>query len=89
MDQLKNIEVLSAQCKVCGFTGSLREVELHDCDIHEHGGRCEDFPCCGHKLGECQNRPEYTSEYWYDRIRQLEDNGYDPYEIDMMLSRED
>jgi hypothetical protein len=25
---------------------------------------CEDYPCCGHLPGECEDRPEFTSDYW-------------------------
>lgn len=53
-----------AKCTECGFEGSLWELDLHSCDIESFGGHCEDYPCCGHAYGECQNRPEYTREYW-------------------------
>lgn len=26
--------------------------------------RCEDYPCCGHLAGECEDRPEFYAEYW-------------------------
>lgn len=41
-------------CNNCGFT--TRDVALfnnHSCDIQQQGGRCEDFPCCGHEAGDC------------------------------------
>lgn len=44
----------SATCPDCGFTS--RDVGLlqsHSCDIQAQGGRCEDFPCCGHEAGDC------------------------------------
>lgn len=54
-----------ATCGECGFTGSPWELELHSCDIQQFGGRCEDYPCCGHTDGDgCQTRPEHTSAYW-------------------------
>lgn len=46
---------------------------------------CEDYPCCGHAPGECEDRPEFHADYWRNRIQQLEDQGYDDHEIDMML----
>jgi hypothetical protein len=41
-------------CTTCGFT--TRDVALfnnHSCDITANGGRCEDYPCCGHEAGDC------------------------------------
>lgn len=41
-------------CPECGF--SSRDVGLmngHSCDVQDNGGRCEDFPCCGHEWGDC------------------------------------
>ena len=38
----------------CGFTTT--DVHLlanHSCDVQSFGGRCEDFPCCGHEMGDC------------------------------------
>lgn len=49
-------------CKDCGF--SSRDTVLmnsHSCDIQAQGGRCEDFPCCGHELGDC-NGLKYGSD---------------------------
>ena len=51
----------------CGFTGTLAALALHSCAIQEFGGRCEDYPCCGHTDGGgCQTTPEMTSEYWVE-----------------------
>lgn len=41
-------------CNDCGFT--TRDVALfnnHSCDVQQFGGRCEDYPCCGHEAGDC------------------------------------
>jgi hypothetical protein len=75
----------SVTCNDCGFCGSIREVELHDCNVHTHGGRCEDFPCCGHLPGECQNRPEFTSGYWVELALSFDD----PADFDAYLDRID
>jgi hypothetical protein len=57
--------LMEVTAKCCGFEGTLAEVELHSCDIHFFGGRCEDYPCCGHTDGGgCQTTPEMTSEYY-------------------------
>lgn len=54
-------------CNDCGYAGSVELVKLHDCQIQENGGRCEDYPCCGHTDGGgCQTLPEHTSEYWME-----------------------
>jgi hypothetical protein len=44
----------AVSCNECGFTTA--DVALfnnHSCDIQAQGGRCEDYPCCGHELGDC------------------------------------
>lgn len=81
-------------CNDCGSTGSLRWMDKHDCEtnqeLNENGGRCEDYPCCGHTDGDgCYTLESHTKDYWTDRLRDLADQGYDDYEIDMMFSRED
>lgn len=56
-----------AACTDCGYTGTLHALELHSCQIQETGGRCEDYPCCGHTDGDgCQTLPEHTMEYWLE-----------------------
>ena len=44
----------AATCGECGF--STHDAHLfanHSCDIQQQGGRCEDYPCCGHENGDC------------------------------------
>lgn len=44
----------AVSCNDCGFTTT--DVALfnnHSCDIQNQGGRCEDYPCCGHEAGDC------------------------------------
>lgn len=51
-----------ASCTTCGFT--TRDIHLlanHSCDVQAQGGRCEDYPCCGHELGDC-NGEKYGSD---------------------------
>ena len=48
--------------------------------------QCEDFPCCGHPRGQCEDRPEYHSDYWAARLSELEGLGLDPDEIDMLMT---
>lgn len=41
-------------CSECGFaSGDIHLLQNHSCDIQTQGGRCEDFPCCGHEAGDC------------------------------------
>lgn len=47
----------SITCGECGFT--TRDVALynnHSCDVQKFGGRCEDYPCCGHEAGDCNGQ---------------------------------
>jgi hypothetical protein len=61
------VDTLQATCNTCSFSGTLRALELHDCDIQLQGGRCEDYPCCGHTDGDgCQTLPTHTSDYYLD-----------------------
>jgi len=65
------------KCGECGFSGSIAAWEVHSCYVEQMGGRCEDYPCCGHTDGDgCQTLPEHTSDYWYAR---MERDDYDSY----------
>jgi hypothetical protein len=56
---------VEAKCSECGYVGSPWKLELHSCDIQQSGGRCIDYPCCGHVDGDgCQTLPQHTGEYW-------------------------
>lgn len=68
----------NVSCSECGYSGSIEAVQLHSCDIALNGGRCEDFPCCGHTDGDgCQTLREHTSEYWSGLMQQLGQDRYD------------
>lgn len=65
---------MTVTCNDCGYSGSIDSVKLHSCQIQEQGGRCEDFPACGHTDGDgCQTLPEHTSEYWSDMLHRFPD----------------
>jgi hypothetical protein len=69
---------VTLECTDCGFTGSEEEVAVHDCYVQEQGGRCEDYPCCGHTDGDgCQTRPSHTSAYWSRLHSEMGDEAYD------------
>jgi hypothetical protein len=62
---LSAIDAMRAQCIECGYVSTLRGLELHSCDVQAFGGRCEDYPACGHTDGDgCQALPEHTGAYW-------------------------
>lgn len=69
-----------ATCSECGFsTTDVHLLANHSCDIQEQGGRCEDYPCCGHEAGDCNGllygSDEAIKERAYERMR-MEDEGY-------------
>lgn len=72
-------------CDTCGTKGSLRWMEQHPCnvvqDVAAFGGRCEDYPCCGHVGADagCAPQESHTSEYWTERMRLADDEGYNLY----------
>lgn len=67
----------TVSCGECGYSGSVELVQLHSCDIAKNGGRCEDYPCCGHTDGDgCQTLREHTSEYWME-LMQRDPDWYD------------
>lgn len=81
-------------CNQCNTSGSDTWMRTHDCRhnqyVDENGGRCEDYPCCGHTDGDgCRTLESHTSQYWARQMTDLADRGYDDYEIDMILTRED
>jgi hypothetical protein len=44
----------AATCPTCGFTSAdIGLLNSHSCDVQANGGRCEDYPCCGHEAGDC------------------------------------
>lgn len=48
---------ITSTCSECGFTDSdYILVKNHSCDVQQFGGRCEDYPCCGHENGDCNGQ---------------------------------
>jgi hypothetical protein len=39
--------------------------------------QCEDYPCCSHPQGQCEDKAEYTSDYWYEVMARREAAGFD------------
>jgi hypothetical protein len=74
------IKTYTMTCDSCGFTSNdQRLMDNHSCDVQSFGGRCEDYPCCGHELGDCNGQlygsDEAIKEEAYRRM-QMEDEGY-------------
>lgn len=78
-------------CDDCGFSSTdYHLVERHSCDVTLNGGRCEDYPCCGHEAGDCNGlrygsdeaikeqvyRAAYDEEYAYRLEMQAEYDSY-------------
>lgn len=78
-------------CRDCGFQSyDIKLLDNHNCDIQLHGGRCEDFPCCGHEFGDCNGlkygsdeaiqeqvyRTMYDEDFAYRMERQQEYDDY-------------
>lgn len=58
-------------CDVCSYSGTVDAVKVHSCYVQEQGGRCEDYPACGHTDGDgCQTLASHTSEYWMNLMQQ-------------------
>jgi len=71
---------ITATCEDCGFSSNdLDLVKNHSCGVVENGGRCEDFPCCGHEAGDCNGllygSDEAIKQAVYDRWN---DHNIDP-----------
>lgn len=95
MRTVSKVDQVTATADCCGFKGTLAAIEVHSCYVQEQGGRCEDYPCCGHTDGDgCQTLPEHTKDYylrnpqflhepgspeWYDAMDEYED-GEDDYD---------
>ncbi len=76
---------LRATCDDCNFNGTIHELEMHSCSAEEtrqaNGGRCEDYPCCGHTDGDgCSPRQEHTKDYWLERMMATDEDGNDLYD---------
>lgn len=71
-------------CNACGTTGSADWMRTHDCAhnqyVAEFGGRCEDYPCCGHTDGDgCATRESHTAAYWQRLHDEMGDERYEEY----------
>lgn len=67
----------SVSCDDCGF--STRDVALfnnHSCDVQEFGGRCEDYPACGHEAGDCNGLLYGSDEAIKAQVYEAWSNGH-------------
>lgn len=61
----------------CGFTTT--DVALfnnHSCDVEKFGGRCEDWPACGHEPGDCNGRLYGSDEAIKAQVEEQWKNGH-------------
>jgi hypothetical protein len=73
---------ITATCDECGMSDTLPVLQLHSCQIQQQGGRCEDYPACGHTDGDgCQTRLEHTMDYWTEMYSKYPD-AMDAYDWD-------
>lgn len=73
---MKTRYTMPVTCNQCGHSASVADIELHSCTIAESGGRCEDYPCCGHTDGDgCQTLAIHTSAYYLDNPQYLHEPG--------------
>lgn len=84
--------VIQMTCSECGFSceDDPSLMEHHSCEIQLQGGRCEDYPCCGHEAGDCNGlrygsdekikadvyRAFHDPEFAYQMERQAEYDDY-------------
>lgn len=66
-----------ASCTECGFsTRDTHNLANHSCDIQSQGGRCEDFPCCGHEAGDCNGQLYGSDEAIKAQVEQDWNTGH-------------
>lgn len=66
-------------CTNCNFsTADLNLMATHSCDVQFNGGRCEDYPCCGHEAGDCNGLLYGSSESIQAQVERnwAEGHGY-------------
>jgi len=75
---------ITMTCDVCGFT-AVDDAPLmanHSCEVQLGGGRCEDYPCCGHEAGDCNGLRYGSDEKIKSMVYEAIRNGWD---IDEMM----
>lgn len=59
-----------AVCSECGFsTTDIHLLANHSCDVQMSGGRCEDYPACGHEAGDCNGLLYGSDEAIKEQVR--------------------
>lgn len=59
-----------AICADCGFRSEdIYLLRHHSCDVQQQGGRCEDYPCCGHEAGDCNGLRYGSDESIKEQVR--------------------
>lgn len=68
-------------CPECGF--STRDESLmngHRCEVQSNGGRCEDYPCCGHEFGDCNGQKYGSDDAIKEQMYEDMARGYDSWD---------
>lgn len=64
-------------CEPCGFTTyDVRLMEHHSCDVQASGGRCEDYPCCGHEQGDCNGLLYGSDDSIKEEVERMWNTGH-------------
>ena len=64
-------------CDECGFASHDQVLmDSHNCYVQEHGGRCEDYPCCGHEAGDCNGQLYGSDEAIKEQVYDAWRNGH-------------
>lgn len=69
-------------CDDCDFSGSTHTITAHDCShesyLASNGGRCEDYPACGHSDGNsCSTEESGTMSFWLDAFSKYGDDAFE------------
>lgn len=79
-----------ASCPECGFASAdVALLNSHSCDVQQNGGRCEDFPCCGHERGDCNGLRYGSDEAIKERYMSAMDNEYEMERMERQMEYDD
>lgn len=71
------IKQYTMTCDECEFTThDYALMERHSCTVQEFGGRCEDYPACGHEFGDCNGLLYGSDEAIKEQVERDWRNGH-------------
>lgn len=77
MSVVLDLRFTAPSCPECGF--SSRDIALmngHSCEVQSFGGRCVDFPACGHERGDCNGLLYGSDASIREQVQQAWANGH-------------